>query len=138
VSKLSQKRKRVISIILAVAIGNSLVTAMPWLHIIFVKKLLLTFADVVMFIIIWDAYFDEQLAQKSNWLILQDLFAVTCLSAITTFILSQGITKTIDMLLAISSAFGWIIAGAIAGMVTLILGIIWASYCDDLYRDSAS
>jgi hypothetical protein len=137
-SKLRKKRKRVIYTILAVAIFNSLITASPSLDIIIVKKLLLTFADVVMFIIVWDAYFDEQLAQKSHWLILQDLFAVTCLSAITTFILSQGITKTIETLLSISTTFGWGIAGAIAGFITAILGIIWASYCDDLYRNSAS
>jgi hypothetical protein len=137
-SKLRKKRKRVIYTILAVATFNSLITASSFLDIIFVKKLLLTFADVVMFIIIWDAYFDEQLAQKSNWQILQDLFAVTCLSAITTFILSQGITKTIDKLLLFSSTFGWGFAGAIAGIITTILGIIWASYCDDLYRNSPS
>lgn len=137
-NKLSQKRKRVISTILAVAISNSLVTATPWIEIILIKKLLLTFAGVVMFIIVWDAYFDEQLNKKSNLLILQDLFAVTCLSAITTFILSQGITKTIDKLLAISSTFGWSFSGAIAGGVTIILGTIWASYCDDLYRNSPS
>lgn len=137
-SKLSLKRKRVIYTILAVAIFNSLVTATPWIEAIIIKKLFLTFADVVMFIIVWDAYFDEQLSQKSNLLILQDLFAVTCLSAITTFILSQGITKTIDKLISIVGTFGWGIAGGIAGVVTAILGVIWASYCDDLYRNSAS
>jgi hypothetical protein len=137
-SKLRKKRKRVVYTILVVATFNSLITASPLLDVIFVKKILLTFADVVMFIIVWDAYFDEQLAQKSNLLILQDLFAVTCLSAITTFILSQGITKTIDKLLVVSSTFGWGLAGAIAGLITIILGIIWASYCDDLYRNSSS
>ena len=135
-SKLSQKRKRAIYTILVVAIGNSVITAAPWLDVEIAKKLLLTFANITMFIIVWDAYFDEQLSKKDNFSILQDLFAVTCLSVITTFIVSQGITKTVVKLITILGTFGLALASAIAGIVTAILGIIWASYCDDLYRNS--
>ncbi|VEP12210.1 conserved membrane hypothetical protein [Hyella patelloides LEGE 07179] len=137
-SKLDRKRKRVIYTILAIAIGNTLVTAAPWLEIEIIKKMLLTFANVVMFIIVWDAYFDEQLSQKNNFLILQDLFAVTCLSVITTFILSKGITKMIGQLMTVLGTLGLGLAGAISGLITAIIGVIWASYCDDLYRNSAS
>lgn len=134
--KLSQKRKRVIYIILIVTIINILVTAAPLIDIL-IKKLSLTFTNVVMFIMVWDTYFDEQLSQKEILSILQDLFAVTCLSVITTFILSLGITIAIDKLIAILGSIGWIVAGAISGVVTTILGIIWASYCDDLYRNTS-
>ena len=137
-SKLRKKRKRVIYTLLAIIISNSLITAAPYLEIELIKKFLLTFANVVMFIIIWDVYFDEQLAKKSNLSILQDLFAVTCLSVITTFILSQGITKMIGWLIAIFGKVGFGVAGAIAGLVTAIIGVVWASYCDDLYRNSPS
>ena len=137
-NKLTQKRKRVIYTLLVVSIGNSLVIAAPWIEVAIIKKLLLTFTNVAMFIIVWDAYFDEQLARKSNFLILQDLFAVTCLSVITTFILSKGITKIAETFTATSGTWGLGIAGAIAGIITAIIGIIWASYCDDLYRNSIS
>ena len=134
-SLLSTKRKRVIYTLIAVTISNSLITAAPYLEIEIIKKFLLTFVNVVMFIIVWNVYFDEQLAKKSNFSILQDLFAVTCLSIITTFILSQGITQIIDWLITIFGVVGFGIAGAIAGMVTATVGVIWASYCDDLYRN---
>lgn len=115
-----------------------MITAAPWLDVEIAKKLLLTFANITMFIIVWDAYFDEQLSKKDNFSILQDLFAVTCLSIITTFILSQSITKIVEKLVAILGMLGLGLASAIAGILTAILGIIWASYCDDLYRNSPS
>ena len=137
--ELSKKRKRVIYIILIVTIVNMLVTAAPFPLIdITIKKLSLTFANVVMFILVWDTYFDEQLSQKNVFSILQDLFAVTCLSLITTFILALGITIAIERSIAFLGYWGWFFAGAIAGIMTAILGLIWASYCDDLYRNSPS
>ena len=137
-SNLRKKRKRVLYTVLAAATGNALVTAAPLLDIEIAKKLFLTFANVVMFIVIWDAYFDEQLTKKDILSILQDLFAVTCISVITTFILSQGITKLIDNLIIIFGSLGWGISGGIAGLITALLGAIWAFYCDDLYRNSTS
>ena len=113
-----------------------LVTAAPLIDIT-IKKLSLTFANVVMFILVWDTYFDEQLSQKNVFSILQDLFAVTCLSLITTFIFALGITVAIERLIALLGYLGWLF-GAIAGIMTAILGLIWASYCDDLYRNSPS
>ena len=137
-SDLRKKRKRVVYTVLAAATGNALVTAAPSLDIEIAKKLFLTFVNVVMFIVVWDAYFDEQLAKKGILSILQDLFAVTCISVITTFILSQGITQMIDNLITLLGGLGWGISGAVAGLVTAILGGIWGSYCDDLYRNSTS
>ena len=138
VNNLRKKRKRVIYMVLAAATGNALVTAAPSLDVEIAKKLFLTFTNVVMFIVIWDAYFDEQLAKKDIIAILQDLFAVTCISVITTFILSQGITKTIERAISIFGNLGWGVSGAIAGLITAIMGSIWAFYCDDLYRNSTS
>lgn len=135
--ELSKKRKRVIYIVLIVTIVNMLVTAAPLIDIT-IKKLSLTFANVVMFILVWDTYFDEQLSQKNVFSILQDLFAITCLSLITTFILALGITFAIERLIALLGYWGWFLAGTLAGAMTAILGLIWASYCDDLYRNSPS
>ena len=74
-----------------------------------------------MFILVWDAYFDEEIAKKSILSILQDLFSVTCLSIFTTFILSQGITRIINKLSDTLGMLGWGIAGAIASTITAIL-----------------
>ncbi len=136
-SNLNHKRKRVFIAVLVAVIGNTIVTATPSLNIETSKNIFLTFANVVMFIIVWDTYFDEQLAQKSIVSILQDLLAITCISLITTFIISKGITKIIDNLITILGSRGWFIGGIIAGFTTSILGLIWALYCDDLYRNSA-
>lgn len=136
-SNLNHKRKRVFIAVLVAVIGNTIVTATPSLNIETSKNIFLTFANVVMFIIVWDTYFDEQLAQKSIVPILQDLLAITCISLITTFIISKGIIKIIDNLITILGSRGWLIGGIIAGLATSILGLIWALYCDDLYRNSA-
>ena len=58
------------------------------------------------------------------------------ISAITTFIIFKGITKNIDYLVMTFGLRGWSIAGAIAGLVTAVLGIGWSLYCDDFYRNS--
>ena len=136
-SNLNHKRKRVLIAVLAAVMGNALVTATPSLNTETAKNLFLTFANVVMFIIVWDTYFEEQLSQKSIMSILQDLLAITCISLITAFIISKGITKNIDNLITILGSTGWLISGIIAGFATGILGIFWALYCDDLYRNSA-
>ncbi len=137
-NKLRQKRRQVLFGILAVVVGNSFVVAIPSFEMETTKKLFLTFANVVMFIIIWDAYFEEKLAQKGVRGILQDLLTITATGTVTTFIISKVITKAIAKLITAWGTFGWGIAGAIAGITTAILGIMWAFYCDDLYRNSAS
>jgi hypothetical protein len=136
VSNLNHIRKRVLLVILATVTGNVLVTVTPSLNIASSKYLFSTFANVMMFIVVWDSYFDEKLSQKSTKLILLDLLNITLISAITTLIIFKGITKTIDYLIMIFGLNGWIIAGAIAGLATAIMGIAWSLYCEDLYRNS--
>lgn len=136
-SKLNNIRKRAFATILVAILGNALVAAIPSIDIETVKKLFITLTNVAMFIVVWDAYFDEQLSQKGIVSILQDLFTITCISLVTTLIVSQVIVKTVDNLIAILGSKGWIIVGAIAALATAILGIVWAVYCDDLYRNSA-
>lgn len=103
-----------------------------------VANIFLTFSTVVMFIIIWDIYFDEELAQKSMLSLLQDLLVITCISLITSFIISQGISKVADTLLSTLSSFSWLFGGVTAGVATGILGLMWALYSDDYYRNSVS
>lgn len=133
---LKQKRQRVFVSTLAVVMVNSIITAAPSLSMEVEKNILMTFANVMMFIIVWDAYFDEQLSQKSPWGIIKDLLTITAVGTITTFITYKIVIKSITRLIIAWGSFGWIVGGAIAGTATAILGIIWALYCDDLYRNS--
>ena len=134
-SKLKHTRRRVFLVILATVTGNILVTATPSSNIESTKYLFSTFANVMMFIVVWDSYFDEQLSQKSTKQIIQDLLIITLISGITTLVIFKGITKSIDYLIKTFGIQGWSIAGAIAGIVTAILGIAWTLYCDDFYRN---
>lgn len=136
--QLRRIRKRVRVDILGVVISNAIVMAAPSLNIEFTKNIILTFANIVMFILIWDAYFDDNLSQKSPWGIIKDLLTVTAVSTITTFITYQILIKKITLLITNWGSLGWILGGAVAGIVTAILGLIWAFYCDDLYRNSAA
>lgn len=136
-SKLNSKRKQVLLAISAAILGNALVAAVPSFKIETIKHLFITLSNVAMFILVWDVYFEEQLSSKSVSSVLQDLLAVTCVSLFTALIISLGIIKTVDRLVGILGSFGWITVGAIAGVATAVLGIVWASYCDDLYRNSA-
>ena len=135
-SNLNQTRKRVFLVILATATGNVLVTANPSSNIESSKYIFLTLTNVMMFIFVWDSYFDEKLSQKSAKLILLDLLNITLISAVTTLVIFKGITKTIDYLTMTFGLNGWIIAGAIAGLTTTVMGIAWSLYCDDFYRNS--
>lgn len=136
--QLRRIRKRVRVDILGVVVSNAIVMAAPSSNIEFVKNIMLTFANIVMFILIWDAYFDDNLSQKSPWGIIKDLLTVTAVSTITTFITYQILIKKITQLIVNWGNLGWILGGAVAGITTAILGIIWALYCDDLYRNSAA
>ena len=135
-SKLKHTRRRVFLVILATVTGNILVTATPSSNIESTKYLFSTFANVMMFIVVWDSYFDEQLSQKSTKQIIQDLLIITLISGVTTLVIFKGLTKSIDHLIRTFGIQGWLIAGAIAGVVTAILGIAWTLYCDDFYRNS--
>lgn len=136
--QLRRIRKRVRVDILGVVVTNAIIMATPSSNLEFVKNIILTFANIVMFILIWDAYFDDNLAQKSAWGIIKDLLTVTAVSTITTFITYQILIKKITQLILNWGSIGWILGGVVAGMATAILGIIWALYCDDLYRNSAA
>ena len=85
---------------------------------------------------VWDTYFDEKLIQKGFKSFFQDLLSITLVSLFTTFIISKVITQNTNNLLTVLGSLGWLITGLIAGGVTGILGIGWALYCDDHYRNS--
>jgi hypothetical protein len=132
----NRKRKRVVIAILAAVSSNSFVAATPGINMEIAKQIFLTLANVMMLTIIWDIYFDEQLAQKDAKSILQDLLIVTFLSVVTAYIISKGITEIIDNIINWFGTIGWGIVGIIAGLATSTVGIIWAIYCDDFYRNS--
>lgn len=136
-SKLNNKRKRVLLIVLAAISSNALVAATPSVDLETIKQVFISLSNIAMFVIVWDAYFDEQLSKKNLRSILQDLFTVTCICLITTLVVSQAIVKTSESLTSILGTGGWLVAGAIAALATAMLGIIWAFYCDDLYQNSA-
>ena len=135
-SNLNHTRKRVFLVILATCTGNVLVTATPSINIESSKYLFPTFANVIMFIVVWNSYFDEKLSQKNTKQILLDLLNIALISAITTLVIFKGIAKTIVHLTTTFGLNGWIIAGAIAGLTTAVMGIAWSLYCDDFYRNS--
>lgn len=134
--QLRQKRKRVFLGILAVVVSNFVLMSAPSPTIEVAKNVFLTFANIVMFIIIWDVYFDDKLSQKSPLGIIKDLLTITAVGTITTFITYRIIIKTIARFIAAWGHLGWIAGGAIAAIATAILGMVWAFYCDDLYRNS--
>ena len=134
-SKLNNIRKQAFVTVLVAILGNALVAAIPSIDIETVKKLFITLANVAMFIVVWDAYFNEQLSQKSMVSILQELFTITCISLITTLVISKVIVRSAYNLTTAFGSKGWIVTGAIAALATAILGTIWALYCDDLYRN---
>ncbi|KAI9135493.1 hypothetical protein ON05_006690 [Acaryochloris sp. CCMEE 5410] len=119
-------------------VTNAIIMATPSSNIEFVKNITLTFANIVMFILIWDAYFDDKLSRKSPWGIIKDLLTVTAVSTITTFITYQILIKKITPIIISWGDLGWIVGGGISGIATTILGVIWALYCDDLYRNSTA
>lgn len=135
-SKLNNKRKRVLIVVLAAVIGNTIVKSTPALNIENSKNIFFTFSNIVMFLMVWDTYFDEKLTQKGFKSFLQDLLTITLVSLFTTFIISKVITQNTNNLLTVLGSLGWLITGLIAGGVTGILGIGWALYCDDHYRNS--
>lgn len=124
--------------VLAIVVSNSIIMAAPSLTLEVAKNIFLTFANIVMFILIWDTYFDDKLSAKSTWGILKDLLMITAVSTITTFITYRILLKAIAQLILAWGEFGWILGGGVSGLVTAIWGMIWAFYCDDLYRHSTT
>ena len=133
-SSLHNKRKQVSIAILAAVFGTGVVTATPTPNLEISKQVFLTIANVAMCALIWNIYFDEELSKKDIISILLDLLVVTAISAFTAYITAKGITTLIDDITNWLGVIGWLVIGMIAGLATSLLGIGWASYCDDLYR----
>lgn len=87
---------------------------------------------------IWDIYFDEKLSQKNTKSILLELGLIAAISIFTAYITARAITTLTRNLSSSLGSFGWGIEGLIAGCATSFLGVAWAFYCDDLYRDPSS
>jgi hypothetical protein len=134
---LTQKRKQSCLVILATVFGSAVVAAAPKVNLDLdsAKQVFLTVADVAMCMVIWDIYFQENLYQKKIKSILLELLFVIIVSGITAYITSRGITVLSDQLIAWLGKMGWGVIGAIAALVTSLLGSAWAFYCDDLYKN---
>lgn len=133
-SSLHQKRKQVFIAILAAVFGSGVVTATPTPNLEISKQVFLTIANVAMCALVWNIYFDEELSKKDIISILLDLLVVTVISAFTAYITAKGITTLINDVTSWLGRMGWLVIGIMAGSSTSLLGIGWASYCDDLYR----
>lgn len=133
-SSLHHKRKQVFIAILAAVFGSGVVTATPTPNLEISKQVFLTIANVSMCALVWNIYFDEELSKKDIISILLDLLVVTVISAFTAYITAKGITTLINDITSWLGVMGWLVIGIIAGSATSLLGLGWASYCDDLYR----
>ena len=138
VYQLKRKRKRAFIGVLAVVVSNSIIMAAPSLTLEVAKNIFLTFANIAMFILIWDTYFDDKLSAKSAWGILKDLLTITAVGTITTFITYRILLKAMAKLILSWGELGWILGGGVSGLATAIWGMIWVFYCDDLYRHSGA
>jgi hypothetical protein len=136
VSQISRKRKQASIVIFGTIISAGLVTATPTFSLEIFKQMFLTIADVAMCTIVWDIYFDEELAQKDIKSILLELGLISLICVVTAFITAKAMLALLGKLIVMLGAFGWAIAGIIASMTTAILGIAWLFYCDDFYQHS--
>lgn len=132
---LTQKRQQSCLAILATVFSIALVAAAPKVNPDSVKEIFLTVADVAMCMVIWNIYFQENLYQRNIKSILLELFFVIVVIAITAYIASKGITVLSSKLTPRLGQIGWWTVGAIAALVTSLLGGAWAFYCDDLYKN---
>jgi predicted neutral ceramidase superfamily lipid hydrolase len=137
-SQVRRKRNKAAIAILAAAVGTGVVTLNPTPNMDIAKQIFITIADVVMCIMLWDIYFDEELSQKTVQSFLSELCLITLSSIFTAFILAKGITALTNYLTQALGSTGWGISGLLAGMATGFLGIGWTFYCDDWYRNSKS
>lgn len=131
-----QKRKQSCLVILATVFSSSVVAAAPRVSPDSVKEIFLTIVDVVMCMVIWDIYFQENLYQRNIKSILLELLFVIVVIAITAYIASRGITVLSSKITPGLGIKGWGVIGAIAALVTGLLGTAWAFYCDDLSKNS--
>ena len=134
-SNLNLRRKKAALAILAAVGGSGVVMAIPMPSVEIPKQVFMTAANVAMYTMIWDIYFDEELSQKNVKSILLDLSLITLISAGTAYVTAKGTTALISDITNWLGAMGWGVAGAIAGSATGFLGLTWTFYCDDLYRN---
>ena len=132
---MNQKRKKAALAILAAVGGSGMVIAIPIVNIEVPKQVFMTVADVAMYTVIWDIYFDEELSQKDTKSILVDLSLITLISAGTAYVTAKGATALISEITNLLGAIGWGVVGVIAGVVTGLVGVALTFYCDDLYRN---
>jgi hypothetical protein len=122
--------------ILATFFGAGLVTATPAPNLEIFKQIFLTIADVAMCTIVWDIYFDEELAQKDIKSLLLEFGLIALICVVTAFITAKAVLAVIGKLIILFGVLGWAIAGIVASITTAILGLAWLFYCDDFYRHS--
>jgi hypothetical protein len=138
ISQVKQKRNKAALAILAAVVGTGAVTLNPTPNIEIAKQMFVTIADVAMCIMLWDIYFDEELSEKTMQSVLSELCLITLSSIFTAYILAKGITALTNYLTHSFGSMGWGISGILAGLFTGLLGLGWAFYCDDWYRNSKS
>lgn len=137
-SQVKHKRRKAGTVILAAAFGTGVVVLNPMPNMELAKQVFITIANVAMCIMLWDIYFDEELARKNLQSILSELFAITLSSIFTAYVLAKGITVSINYLTNTLGLIGWPISSILATVATGLLGLGWAAYCDDWYRNSQS
>jgi hypothetical protein len=137
-SQIKHKRSKAAIAILAAVVGTSVVTANSTPNIELSKQVFLTIANVAMCIILWDIYFDEELAKKDIGAVLSEYCLITLSSIVTAYILAKSITAVMNYFVQALGPMGWGITGLLAGTLTGLLGMGWTFYCDDLYRHPKS
>jgi hypothetical protein len=134
-SQIKHKRSKAAIAILAAVVGIGVVTANATPNIDLSKQVFITIANVAMCIILWDIYFDEELAKKNIGSILSEFCLITLSSIVTAYILAKGITALLNYFVHTLGPIGWVLTGMLAGLLTGFVGIGWTLYCDDLYRN---
>jgi hypothetical protein len=137
-SQIKHKRSKAAIAILAAVVGTGVVTANATPDIELSKQVFITIANVAMCIILWDIYFDEELAQKNIGAVLSEFCLITLSSIVTAYILAKGVTAVMSYVVKILGPMGWGLTGLLAGSLTGLLGMGWTFYCDDLYRHPKS
>jgi uncharacterized protein (DUF697 family) len=137
-SQVKQKRNRARIIILAAAFGTGLVALNPTPSAELSKQVFITIADVAMCLMLWDTYFDEELAKKNVQSLFSELLVIVLSSIFTSYVLAKGIAVSMSYFTNMLGSIGWVVSGLFAAIATGLLGMSWASYCDDWYRNSQS
>ncbi len=135
-SQVKQKRSRARIVILAAAFGTGMVALNPTPSAELSKQVFITIADVAMCLMLWDTYFDEELAKKNVQSLFSELLVIVLSSIFTSYVLAKGIAVSMSYFTNMLGSIGWVVSGLFAAIATGLLGMGWASYCDDWYRNS--